>query len=237
MEADHKLVNTPIDFFSLKIDDGDSNSTLMQWLMWSSDEISKLRSNLSLSEEALDFATLALEYAESELKKSRAEAAALAEARLKENEVNERDESGIISPNKDRETLTPTARLHKAILERKKIEGQLADKEREMDEMKSVVASLQEKLVEQERVNAEALQYVAQGLVEEHELEMQNLKKKMSMSHQKEIDKLLMRCKRLEAELKDKEEREYELKKTIERQNLEIQSLLQDASVVKETSV
>jgi len=210
----------PLDFSTLRRDEDDTTSTLKQWLIWSSEEITRLRTNLSMSEEALDFATLALEYAENELKKSRAECAVLTETKSNDRASSQvkAECEGKNSSNSGRESLTPTARLHKATLERKRLESLLSDKEREIDEVKEVAISLQSKLFENEKIHSDALECVAQKLVEEHEIEMQKLKKKMAITHKRDLDKLNMKVMRLE-------EREEVLNKIIQEKEQEIRDL------------
>jgi len=108
-----------------------------------------------------------------------------------------------------------TSRLHASILERKKLESQLADRDAELDELKNLLTQAQEYMqrtqstfeADDEQTQQEALALITERLMAEHDEALKATTKKLKAAHQKELDKMSMRLKRAtdDAALRDEE--------------------------------
>jgi hypothetical protein len=116
----------------------------------------------------------------------------------------ERDK--LVEENNREEGLV--ARLQAVILERKKVEGLLADKECELEECKQYMMQMQTQFVsDDEQSQQEALNLITEKLMQEHDEQLRAQTNKLKNAHQKEVDKLNMRLRRAldESSAKDEE--------------------------------
>jgi hypothetical protein len=116
----------------------------------------------------------------------------------------ERDK--LVGENKREEGLV--ARLQAVILERKKVEGLLADKEGELEECKQYMMQMQTQFVsDDDQSQQEALNLITEKLMQEHDEQLKAATSKLKTAHQKEVDKLNMRLRRAldESSIKDEE--------------------------------